>query len=135
MAERLPAEATLMARRVSCHHGMPPISVALLTSFILAAAARARAQEFSTITGVVIDQAESVISGARVTATNAGNASVQTVLTDAAGAFWLRGLAETPQKVEVIDAVDINLFDTFYYEKLGFPLQGASFKLSYRLGF
>jgi vitamin B12 transporter len=28
-----------------------------------------------------------------------------------------------------------NLFDTFYYEKLGFPLQGASFKLSYRLGF
>lgn len=28
-----------------------------------------------------------------------------------------------------------NLFDEFYYEKLGFPLQGASFKLSYRLGF
>lgn len=28
-----------------------------------------------------------------------------------------------------------NVFDTFYYEKLGFPLQGASFKLSYRLGF
>jgi len=28
-----------------------------------------------------------------------------------------------------------NLLDTFYYEKLGFPLQGASFKLSYRLGF
>jgi vitamin B12 transporter len=28
-----------------------------------------------------------------------------------------------------------NVFDTFYYEKLGFPLQGASFKLSYQLGF
>ena len=28
-----------------------------------------------------------------------------------------------------------NLFDAFYYEKLGYPLQGASFKLSYRLGF
>ena len=28
-----------------------------------------------------------------------------------------------------------NLFDTFYYEKIGFPLQGASFKLSYRAGF
>jgi vitamin B12 transporter len=28
-----------------------------------------------------------------------------------------------------------NLFDAFYYEKLGFPLQGASFKVSYRLGF
>lgn len=28
-----------------------------------------------------------------------------------------------------------NLFDEFYYEKLGFPLQGASFKLSYRFGF
>jgi outer membrane receptor protein involved in Fe transport len=28
-----------------------------------------------------------------------------------------------------------NLFDTYYYEKLGFPLQGVSFKASYRLGF
>jgi outer membrane receptor protein involved in Fe transport len=28
-----------------------------------------------------------------------------------------------------------NLFDTYYYEKLGFPLQGVSFKLSYRFGF
>lgn len=28
-----------------------------------------------------------------------------------------------------------NLFDAFYYEKLGFPLQGASLRLSYRLGF
>jgi vitamin B12 transporter len=28
-----------------------------------------------------------------------------------------------------------NVFDTFYYEKLGYPLQGASFKLSYRVGF
>ena len=28
-----------------------------------------------------------------------------------------------------------NLLDTFYYEKIGFPLQGASFKLSYRIGF
>ena len=28
-----------------------------------------------------------------------------------------------------------NVFDVFYYEKLGYPLQGASFKLSYRLGF
>lgn len=34
----------------------------------------------------------------------------------------------------VIAAVN-NMFDTFYYEKLGFPLQGASFRLSYRLGF
>jgi vitamin B12 transporter len=28
-----------------------------------------------------------------------------------------------------------NLFDAYYYEKLGFPLQGVSFKLSYRFGF
>jgi len=28
-----------------------------------------------------------------------------------------------------------NLFDTYYYETLGYPLQGASFKLSYRVGF
>lgn len=28
-----------------------------------------------------------------------------------------------------------NLFDAFYYEKIGYPLQGRSFKLSYRLGF
>jgi vitamin B12 transporter len=28
-----------------------------------------------------------------------------------------------------------NVFDAFYYEKLGYPLQGASIKLSYRLGF
>jgi vitamin B12 transporter len=28
-----------------------------------------------------------------------------------------------------------NLFDAYYYEKIGFPLQGASFKVSYRVGF
>ena len=28
-----------------------------------------------------------------------------------------------------------NLFDAFYYEKLGFPLQGAAFRASYRFGF
>lgn len=28
-----------------------------------------------------------------------------------------------------------NLFDAYYYEKLGFPLQGASFKAFYRVGF
>ena len=28
-----------------------------------------------------------------------------------------------------------NLFDAFYYEKLGYPLAGRSFRLSYRLGF
>jgi outer membrane receptor protein involved in Fe transport len=28
-----------------------------------------------------------------------------------------------------------NLFDALYYEKLGYPLQGASFKVSYRFGF
>lgn len=28
-----------------------------------------------------------------------------------------------------------NLFDQYYYEKIGFPLQGASFKAFYRLGF
>jgi vitamin B12 transporter len=28
-----------------------------------------------------------------------------------------------------------NLFDEFYYEKLGYPLQGVSFKASYRIGF
>ena len=28
-----------------------------------------------------------------------------------------------------------NVFDAFYYEKLGYPLQGASFLLSYRVGF
>jgi len=28
-----------------------------------------------------------------------------------------------------------NMLDRFYYEKLGFPLQGASFKLAYRVGF
>jgi outer membrane receptor protein involved in Fe transport len=28
-----------------------------------------------------------------------------------------------------------NLFDAFYYEKLGYPQKGAAFRLSYRLGF
>jgi vitamin B12 transporter len=28
-----------------------------------------------------------------------------------------------------------NLFDAFYYEKIGYPLQGAAFRLSYRLAF
>ncbi len=28
-----------------------------------------------------------------------------------------------------------NLFDEFYYEKLGYPLQGVSFKAFYRVGF
>jgi vitamin B12 transporter len=28
-----------------------------------------------------------------------------------------------------------NVFDAFYYEKIGYPLQGGSFKVSYRLGF
>ena len=28
-----------------------------------------------------------------------------------------------------------NVLDTFYYEKLGFPLQGASLKVAYRVGF
>jgi vitamin B12 transporter len=33
-------------------------------------------------------------------------------------------------------ALDINnLFDRYYYEALGYPLQGASFRLSYQLGF
>jgi vitamin B12 transporter len=34
----------------------------------------------------------------------------------------------------IVGAVN-NVADAFYYEKLGYPLQGASFKLSYRLGF
>jgi vitamin B12 transporter len=29
----------------------------------------------------------------------------------------------------------INVLDTFYYEKIGYPLQGASFKAFYRIGF
>jgi hypothetical protein len=40
-------------------------------------------------------------------------------------------LARQPAVVVAID----NLLDTFYYEKLGFPLQGVSFELSDRLGF
>jgi vitamin B12 transporter len=28
-----------------------------------------------------------------------------------------------------------NVFDAFYYEKLGFPLQGVAFKVSYKVGF
>jgi outer membrane receptor protein involved in Fe transport len=28
-----------------------------------------------------------------------------------------------------------NVFDEFYYEKIGYPLQGTSFKVSYRVGF
>ena len=34
----------------------------------------------------------------------------------------------------IVLAID-NVFDAFYYEKLGYPLQGASFRLSYRLEF
>jgi vitamin B12 transporter len=34
----------------------------------------------------------------------------------------------------IVAAVN-NVFDAFYYEKIGYPLQGASFKLSYRLSF
>lgn len=96
-----------MARPVSRRIGAAPIlTTLLLISSIVAAAAPARAQQPSTVTGVVVDRADSVIPGARVTATNAGNAIVQATVTDAAGAFSLRGLA--PGTYAVL--IEVNLF-------------------------
>jgi vitamin B12 transporter len=47
---------------------------------------------------------------------------------DASGTYRLAG----PHAIVV--TVN-NLFDAFYYEKLGFPLQGRTFTVSYRVGF
>src|SRR6185436_17580386 len=64
------AEATLMARRVSYSIGAAPILTPLfLLWFIVAAGAPARAQQSPAVTGVVIDRADSVIPGARITVT------------------------------------------------------------------
>jgi vitamin B12 transporter len=49
-------------------------------------------------------------------------------IADASGRFRL-----APRHAVVLAAN--NLFDAFYYEKLGFPLAGRSFSLSYRIGF
>ncbi len=38
-------------------------------------------------------------------------------------------------RVQSVAVAINNAFDAFYYEKLGYPLQGASFKVSYQLGF
>ncbi|MEQ1758549.1 MAG: TonB-dependent receptor [Vicinamibacterales bacterium] len=38
------------------------------------------------------------------------------------------------QRQSIVVSIN-NMFDAFYYEKLGYPLQGASFKLSYKLNF
>jgi vitamin B12 transporter len=50
------------------------------------------------------------------------------VVVDASGTF-------TIVRRQVLLVGVNNLFDAFYYEKLGYPLQGASFTLSYRLEF
>jgi vitamin B12 transporter len=49
-------------------------------------------------------------------------------IVDATGTYRL-----APRHAVVVAAN--NLFDAFYYEKLGFPLQGRSLSLSYRFGF
>jgi vitamin B12 transporter len=86
-----------------------PALFLIVTAFVFAAGASARAQGDATITGLVFDEAGAVIPGARVTARDARDTIVQTAATDTAGAFSLRGLA--PGTYTVL--VEMNLFSPF----------------------
>lgn len=80
--------------RLTIPHSYFRLILGLLLLLLLAHAAIApvHAHSSSTITGVVVDEAGSVVPGARVTASDVAGALVKTTTTDRAGAFSLTGL-------------------------------------------
>src|SRR5262245_58330689 len=70
------------------------VSIALLVIALVGLdRSPAHAQTVAQATGVVVDQNGAALPGARVVVSDAKGAAVQSVTTDAAGAFSIRGLA------------------------------------------
>lgn len=84
----------------------PILTILILTAVFVATGGSAGAQQPSQITGVVVDQADAVVPDARVTVVNAKGLVIQTTVTDAVGAFTLRGLTNGTYTV----LVDMSLF-------------------------
>ena len=78
----------------------------LLLAWLLVSPASAQTRNTVSISGIVVDEVGGAIGGARVTASDANGATVQTTTSDGAGAFSLRGLA--PGTYSVL--VEMNLF-------------------------
>lgn len=96
-----------MAHRVggrSCSR--PASTLALLLTWLLVSPASAQVRNTGSISGTVVDQVSGAIGGARVTASDASGATVQTTTSDAAGVFSVRGLA--PGTYSVL--IEMNLF-------------------------
>src|SRR6266545_6350851 len=77
-----------------------------LLSWLLTSPASAQTRNPVSVSGIVVDEVGGAIVGARVTASDANGATVQTTASDGAGAFSLRGLA--PGTYSVL--VELNLF-------------------------
>jgi hypothetical protein len=78
----------------------------LVLSWLLGSSSSAQVRNAGSISGTVLDQVSGAIGGARVTASDASGATVQTTTSDAVGAFSLSGLA--PGMYTVL--VEMNLF-------------------------
>ena len=68
------------------------VSVSLAVGLILAAAGAAESQSTSTLNGRVLDQANAVLPGATVVATNQATGVARTTVTNAEGVYYLPGL-------------------------------------------
>ena len=81
-------------------------ALVLLLAWPLVSPASAQLRTTVSISGTIVDQVSGAVSGARVTASDARGATVQTTKSDAAGVFSLRGLA--PGTYSVL--IEMNLF-------------------------
>jgi len=77
-----------------------------IVSCLLTGPAFARTRSSIAVTGIVVDESGGAIAGARITASSANGALIQTTTSDAAGGFELRDLA--PGAYTVL--VEMNLF-------------------------
>jgi Carboxypeptidase regulatory-like domain len=68
-------------------------TLVLLLTWLPVSPASAQVRNPVSISGTVVDEFSGAIAGARVTASDARGAAIQTTTSDAAGAFSLRGLA------------------------------------------
>jgi hypothetical protein len=93
----------------------------LVLSWLLGSSSSAQVRNTGSISGTVLDQVSGAIGGARVTASDASGATVQTTTSDAVGAFSLRGLA--PGMYTVL--VEMNLFAPIT-ESVTVPASGST---------
>jgi vitamin B12 transporter len=93
----------------------------LVLSWLLGSSSSAQVRHAGSISGTVVDQVSGAIGGARVTASDASAATVQTTTSDAVGAFSLRGLA--PGMYTVL--VEMNLFAPIA-ESVTVPASGSA---------